>query len=61
MQRRVKIRDSGIAQSEYVARVVKLNVILDRARLEDFSVTNENRPLTEVALEVLVKAGWVSN
>ena len=61
MQRRVEIRESGISQNEYVARVAKLDAILDRARLEDFSVTNENRPLTEVALEVLVKAGWITN
>ena len=61
MERRVQIRDSGISQREYVARVAKLNVILDRARLEDFAVTNENRLLTEVALEMLVKTGWISN
>ena len=61
MQRRVEIRESGIAQSEYVARVAKLNAILERVRVEDFSVTNEDRPLTEVALEVLVRAGWISN
>jgi hypothetical protein len=35
MKRRVPIRDSGISQRESVARVVKLNVILDCARLED--------------------------
>jgi hypothetical protein len=61
MQHRVKMRESGVSQRGYVARVAKLNVILDRARLEDFTVTNENRPLTEVAHEMLVKAGWVSN
>jgi len=61
MKRRVEIRDSGISQREYVARVAKLNVILDRARLEDFAVANENRSLTDVALEMLVKAGWISN
>jgi ABC-type uncharacterized transport system YnjBCD ATPase subunit len=61
MKRRVQIRDFGISQREYVARVAKLNVILDRARLEDFAVTNENRSLTDVALEMLVKAGWISN
>ena len=61
MQRRVRMRDSGISQREYVARVAKLNVILDRARLEDFAVANENRSLTDVALEMLVKAGWISN
>jgi hypothetical protein len=61
MKRRVQIRELGISQREYVTRVAKLNVILDRARVEDFTVTNENRSLTDVALEVLVKAGWISN
>ena len=61
MQQRVKLRESGVSQKEYVARVATLNVILDRARLEEFSVTNENRSLTDVALEMLVKAGWISN
>jgi hypothetical protein len=61
MKRRVQTRDSGISQREYVARVAKLNVILDRARLEDFAVSNENRPLTDVALEMLVKARWISS
>lgn len=61
MERRVEMRDLGIAQREYVARVAELNAILDRAHLEDFAVTNEDRPLTEVATEVLVQAGWISN
>jgi hypothetical protein len=41
--------------------VAKLNAILDRARLEDFTVTNENRLLTEVAQEMLITAGWISD
>ena len=61
MKRRVQIRELGISQREYVTRVAKLNVILDRARLEDFAVTTENRSLTDVGLEMLVKAGWISN
>jgi len=61
MQQRVQMRESGVSQREYVARVPELNVILDRARLEDFTVTNENRSLTEVSHEMLVKAGWISN
>ena len=61
MKRRVQIRELGISQPEYVTRVAKLNDILDRARLEDFAVTNENRSLTDVALEMLVKVGWISN
>jgi hypothetical protein len=61
MQHRVKMRESGVSQQGYVARVAKLKAILDRARLEDFTVTNENRSLTEVALEVLARAGWISS
>jgi|SRR5271169_30865 len=61
MQRRVQMRDTGMLQREYVARVAKLNDILDCARLEDFAVINENRSLTDVALEILIKAGWIAN
>jgi len=61
MQRRVKMRESGISQKEYVPRVTKLNAILDRARLEDFTVTNENRSLSEVAYEMFRNAGWIPN
>jgi hypothetical protein len=42
-------------------RVAELNAILDRAPLEDFTVRNQNRSLTAVALEMLSKAGWISN
>ena len=61
MQRRVEMREQGISRQEYVARVVRLNAILDRSRLEDFAVTNEDRSLTAVALEMLTRAGWISN
>jgi hypothetical protein len=61
MKRRVEMRDLGILQQEYIARVTELNTILDRAQLEHFAVANENRPLNEVALEMLLKAGWISN
>ena len=61
MKRRVQMRESGMSQPGYVARVEKLNAILDRAHLEDFAVANEDRPLTEVATEVLVRAGWISH
>ena len=61
MQQRVRIRESGISQNKYFDRVAKLNAILDRARLENFTVTNENRLLTEVAQEMLITAGWISD
>jgi hypothetical protein len=61
MEQRVKMRESGVSQREYVGRVAELSAILDRVRLEDFTITNENRSLSEVAQEMLVKAGWISN
>src|SRR5271155_3899413 len=59
MEKRVRMRESGVSQREYVARVAKLNNILDRAQLEDFSIANEDGSLTEAAHEMLVKAGWI--
>jgi hypothetical protein len=61
MQQRVRMRESGISKNRYGDRVAKLNAILDRARLEDFTVTNENRLLTDVAQEMLITAGWISD
>jgi hypothetical protein len=61
MQQRVKMRESGVSQQEYVARVATLNAILDRAHLEDFTVTSEDRSVTEVANEMLITAGWISS
>lgn len=60
MEQRVRLRETGFSQRNYVARVAKLNSIIDRAHLENFTITNENRPLTEVAQEMLLKAGWIS-
>jgi hypothetical protein len=60
MQQRVQTRETGVSHQRYVARVAELNLILDRAGLEDFTVTNENRSLTDVALEMLIRAGWIS-
>jgi hypothetical protein len=57
----LSLRESGVSRRDYVARVAELNTILDRAQLENFTITNENRPLTDVAHELLVKAGWISN
>jgi hypothetical protein len=60
MQQRVRKRESGILQQEFVNRVAILDAILDRARLEDFTVVNEGRSLNDVAQEMLIKAGWIS-
>lgn len=60
MEQRVKMRESGVSLREHVARVAELNAILDHARLEDISLASENRSLTEVGHEMLVRAGWIS-
>jgi hypothetical protein len=59
MKRRVKMREPGIWQQKYVARVEDLNAILDRVKVEDFSIQNERHSLTEVAMEMLFRAGWI--
>ena len=61
MQQRVKMRETGTLQRQFVDRVVILDAILDRATLEDFAVVNENRSLSDVAQEMLIKAGWIAS
>jgi predicted kinase len=59
MQQRIRAREIGVLQQKFVDRVAVLDKILDGARLEDFSVVNENRLVTEVAQEMLLRAGWM--
>jgi hypothetical protein len=59
MTRRVAMRESGMLRNAYIARSAELNPILDKAQLEDFPIANEDRPLQEVAREMLTKAGWI--
>jgi hypothetical protein len=58
MQERVRMREPGMLQERFVARVAELEAALDRSRIEDFEVDNDGRPATDVAREVLVRAGW---
>ena len=50
----------GLLRNEFLVRADKLNAILDEVHLEDFSVSNDDRPLTEVGREMLIHAGWIS-
>ena len=61
MRLRVKMRESGVLHEQFVARVERLNSILDSARLEDFAINTENRSVTQIAHEMLLKAGWISD
>jgi hypothetical protein len=61
MQQRVRTRESGVLQAQYAERVAILEAILNRERLEDFVIINEGRPITDVAQEMLMRAGWISS
>jgi hypothetical protein len=59
MQQRVRAREPGIWQQKYVDRVAVLENALDKAAVEDFSASNDGtRPITDVASEILQRAGW---
>jgi hypothetical protein len=59
MQSRVRLREPGSFQHEFVARVATLDATLDAAAVEDFVVDNDARPITDVAREMLLRAGWI--
>jgi hypothetical protein len=59
MQSRVRLREPGSFQNEFIARVATLEAILEAAAVEDFTVDNDARPVTDVAREMLVRAGWM--
>lgn len=48
----------GPARDWHLDRTVELHDILEQAAFEDFVVTND-RPVRDVALEVLTAAGWI--
>ena len=58
MQQRIRTREPGMLQQTFVARARELDGLLERAGLEDFCVANDNRSVTEVAADVLKRAGW---
>lgn len=49
----------GEPREWHLARTIELHDILERAALEDFVVENGERPVRDVAVEVLAKAGWI--
>ena len=49
----------GPSRDWHLARSVELEAILANLACEDFEVENGDRPIREVALEVLSRAGWL--
>jgi hypothetical protein len=56
---RVRAREPGMLQEQFVARVAELDKILREAALEDFTLENDHASVTQVAHEMLVRAGWL--
>jgi len=54
---RLRIREKGAGLNWHLERTAELDGILDQAEVDHFSVDNGDRPLREVALEVLARAG----
>jgi hypothetical protein len=54
MEGRVGVREPGMLHDTFVARVVST-----RRGLEDFSLVNDDRPVSDVAMELLARAGWI--
>jgi hypothetical protein len=59
MQQRVRMREPGVMQDKFVKRVAHLDAVIDEARVEDFTLDNSDRSITDVAREMLVRAEWL--
>jgi predicted kinase len=59
MQRRLRTREPGILQHQFLERARELDDVLQRAALEEFTIVNDDRLVTDVARELLQRAGWI--
>jgi len=59
MQSRLRLREPGLLQEQFVARARVLDEILAGAGLEAFTIVNDRRSITDVARELLLRAGWL--
>jgi hypothetical protein len=59
MRARVRLREPGLWQVRYVDRVAELDARLDAGGVADFCVDNDDRSITDVAREILRRAGWM--
>ena len=59
MRERLRVREPGMLQAQFLARASELEQILDEANVEDFTIVNDQRSVTDVARELLERAGWI--
>ena len=57
---RLRNREAGFTLREHLDEVNAITAKLDAVKLEQFTVTNENRSIAEVAREVIYVTGWNS-
>ncbi len=50
---------AGESRDWHLRRTAELEAVLDSRQVEDFTVDNGVRPVREVALEIVTRAGWV--
>jgi hypothetical protein len=60
MERRLRVREPGLNQSRFVNRARELDRALDAAAVENFTLVNDGRQVTDVARELLTRAGWLA-
>jgi hypothetical protein len=58
-RQRLRSREKGAGLTWHLDRTAELDRVLDKARIDHFSVDNSDRPLRDVASEVLARAGWL--
>ncbi|HVM07520.1 MAG TPA: hypothetical protein VM345_03570 [Acidimicrobiales bacterium] len=59
LERLTRRMPEGPSLDWHLARTVELEEILQQAAHEDFVVENDDRPVRDVALDVLRRAGWI--
>jgi dephospho-CoA kinase len=60
VEQRINEREIGDYLERLLARSAELTPILETAAVEDFTVSNDGRPIQEVAAEVLGRLGWLA-
>ncbi len=59
LRERVGRREVGSSYEPLVCRAAELAESLERSGAADFAVQTDGRPLADIAIEALVKAGWL--
>lgn len=57
-EKRLRSREIGAGLEWHLNRTAELDIILNAADIDDFVVVNNDRPIRDVSIEVLLKAGW---